>query len=197
MSNTADRIQLRRELRARRRGLSEWQQRHAALRIARRLQHHPWVHQAQHIALYLSNDGEVSLQPLIHLLWLQNKHVYLPVVHPLQQRMRFALYRRHSLMRRNRFDIPEPRTTKHRAPYELDLVLLPLVGFDALGQRLGMGGGFYDRTFARRGMRPLLLGIAHTCQQVARLPNAPWDVPLNAIVTDTAWISPRRPHVPS
>src|SRR5690606_40461575 len=65
---------------------------------------------------------------------------------------------------------------------------LPLVAFDARGNRLGMGGGFYDRTFARapraRTLRPRLVGLAHHFQQVASLPAEPWDIPLDAIATD-------------
>src|SRR5687767_13746260 len=95
-------------------------------------------------------------------------------------------------MRRNRFGIPEP-TGRRCAPQQLDLVLLPLVAFDRRGARLGMGGGFYDRTFAflrvagRR--KPRLVGLAHHFQEVAQLPREPWDVPLAAIVTERGWVS--------
>lgn len=70
----------------------------------------------------------------------------------------------------------------------MDIILLPLTGFDARGNRLGMGGGFYDRTLAfrqRAGQRrPLLVGIAHACQEVPLIPSASWDIPLDRIVTD-------------
>lgn len=196
MTIDSDRITLRRELRARRRALTAHQQHRAAQKVARRLRQHPWLRNAQNIAVYLPNDGEVSLRPLIQALWQQNKRVYLPVVLARAPgRMNFVRYRRNSLLRHNRFGIPEPRATEVCFPYSLDTVLMPLVGFDHYGSRLGMGGGFYDRTFARRARRPRLIGIAHRCQQVARLPNAPWDVPLDAVVTDQAWIYPRRPHL--
>jgi 5-formyltetrahydrofolate cyclo-ligase len=97
-------------------------------------------------------------------------------------------------MKPNRFRIPEPRHNRRqqRKVWALDLVLLPLVGFDRHGGRIGMGGGFYDRSLAYRGVRkkwhnPTLLGLAHECQQVDRLALASWDVPLKATVTDRAW----------
>jgi 5-formyltetrahydrofolate cyclo-ligase len=67
--------------------------------------------------------------------------------------------------------------------------MLPLVGFDASGNRMGMGGGYYDRTFSfkslKKGLRgPTLIGLAHEIQRVEELPVESWDIPLTAIVTD-------------
>ncbi|MCY1349438.1 5-formyltetrahydrofolate cyclo-ligase [compost metagenome] len=95
---------------------------------------------------------------------------------------------------RNRFRILEPRPNpaRQRKVWALDLLLMPLVGFDEHGGRLGMGGGFYDRSLAYRarrknGHKPTLLGLAHECQKVDRLALASWDVPLRATVTDRRW----------
>ena len=99
-------------------------------------------------------------------------------------------------MTRNRFNIEEP-TLDSTAIIELtahDCLLMPLVGFDAKGNRLGMGGGFYDRTLAPLQRlcdgppRPLLIGVAHDCQQVPVLPIEPWDIPLDVIITPTQCI---------
>eukprot|EP01030_Chromulinospumella_sphaerica_P026812 gene26812-27037_t len=94
----------------------------------------------------------------------------------------------------NRFGILEPQVNigRQRKVWALDLVLLPLVGFDDAGGRLGMGGGFYDRSLAYLARRsswrkPTLLGLAHECQKVKRLAQASWDVPLNGTVTDKKW----------
>jgi 5-formyltetrahydrofolate cyclo-ligase len=94
-------------------------------------------------------------------------------------------------MRANRFNIPEPtlRNRRLRLAWTLDLLLVPLVGFDAGGNRLGMGGGFYDRTLSYLShrtywRRPRLIGIAHECQRVAELRLRPWDVPLDMVVTE-------------
>src|SRR5690606_22657406 len=130
----------------------------------------------------------------------RGKQCYLPVMRrdgPLR-----LLWRRHRpgmRLRRGRYGILEPRLRAAAAPARaLDLVLLPLVGFDARGNRMGMGKGFYDRTFAFRRRpesvagaegaargrgRPRLLGLAHDCQRVDALPAAPWDVPLDAVAT--------------
>ncbi|MNT59642.1 putative 5-formyltetrahydrofolate cyclo-ligase [compost metagenome] len=108
--------------------------------------------------------------------------------------MVFQRVRPDETMQPNRFRIPEPchNRARQRKVWALDLVLLPLVGFDRHGGRIGMGGGFYDRSLAYRGVRkkwhnPTLLGLAHECQQVDRLALASWDVSLKATVTDRAW----------
>lgn len=120
------------------------------------------------------------------------KRVYLPVLVPHgENRLWFARYTPDTHLVPNRFGIPEPARAPHRriAPLALDAVFTPLVAFDPTGHRLGMGGGFYDRSFAyllrhRRWLRPRLIGLAYDFQCVDRLPAEPWDVPLHAIVTD-------------
>ena len=154
----------------------------------------PAVRRARHIAVYLPNDGEIDPGFFILLAQRLGKVCYLPVLHPvLTNRLWFCRFDSLTPMRHNRFGIPEPkrpRSDQKRAPWSLQLVLLPLVAFDAKGGRLGMGGGFYDRTFAftrrSRGPRPRLIGLAHSLQEVERLPVAGWDIPLEAVVTDAA-----------
>lgn len=187
------RRRLRRELRTRRRSLSRQQQRHAALTLARQLLKHPQVQRSRHLALYLPNDGEIDPGAFIQVARRLGKVCYLPVLHPIyKNRLWFVRYDDTTALRPNRFGIPEPQPYKsaRRSPRALDLVLLPLVGFDSAGGRLGMGGGFYDRTFAFKLRQnqdsPYLIGLAHECQHVPALPVAPWDVPLNAVVSDRA-----------
>ncbi|WP_111641405.1 5-formyltetrahydrofolate cyclo-ligase [Marinimicrobium alkaliphilum] len=194
-SDQAAKRQLRRQLRARRNTLSTQQQRRAADRLARHLGRHPWLMRSTHIALYLANDGELDPQPLLERLWLMGKHVYLPVLQPLTARqLWFVRYTPTTPLRRNRFGIaePDPKRSPRLAAEHLQLVLLPLVGFDRCGGRLGMGGGFYDTTFAfkRRqpGRGPVLLGLAHSCQEAPALPMAGWDIPLAAIATENELI---------
>lgn len=186
----SDRRQLRRILRQRRRNLTRQQQRQASRALARQLMRHFSTSKARHIGLYLPNDGEIDPRDFTTEARRRGIHVYLPVLHPvLGNQLWFYHYEPGTVLSPNRFGIPEPsaRNGKRRAPWALDAVLMPLVGFDLSGGRLGMGGGFYDRTFAfkrREASRPpRLIGLAHDTQQVADLPIASWDVPMDAIIT--------------
>ncbi|OHC14156.1 MAG: 5-formyltetrahydrofolate cyclo-ligase [Pseudomonadales bacterium GWC2_63_15] len=186
---------LRRKLRHARRQLTPAQQRLAARRLYRQLVQHPLFRRAQHIALYLPNDGEIDPRLLLQAAQRRGKATYLPVLNPWPRtRMVFQRIEPGEQLRRNRFGILEPviRTARQRRVWALDLLLMPLVGFDGKGGRLGMGGGFYDRSLAYRAMRkkshkPTLLGLAHECQRVDRLPLESWDVALQATVTDQGW----------
>ncbi|WP_278377531.1 MULTISPECIES: 5-formyltetrahydrofolate cyclo-ligase [Stutzerimonas] len=186
---------LRRKLRHARRQLTPAQQRLAARRLYRQLAQHPRFRRAQHIALYLPNDGEIDPRLLLQAAQRRGKATYLPVLNPWPRtRMVFQRIEPGEQLRRNRFGILEPviRTARQRRVWALDLLLMPLVGFDGKGGRLGMGGGFYDRSLAYRAMRkkshkPTLLGLAHECQRVDRLSLESWDVALQATVTDQGW----------
>ena len=186
------RSDVRKRLRDARRALSPAQRAAHADALAWRLARHPLFLNSRRIAAYLPVDGEMDPMPLVWRAWELGKTVYLPVLVPYgHNRLWFAPYREGDSLVRNRFGIAEPlRIHRERAnAIELDLVLAPLVGFDAQGNRLGMGGGFYDRSFAFLNRRhcwkkPRLIGMAHACQQVPRLDGAPWDVPLHAIATE-------------
>jgi 5-formyltetrahydrofolate cyclo-ligase len=185
------RLQLRAELRARRNELTASQQAQAAQSLMTRLLSMPLVLTSQSIALYIAMDGEIALKPLIEQLWKMGKDCYLPAIHPKQEKqLLFVKYLPGSRLKPNRFNIPE--VDEHKAeqvPAQLlDLVLVPLVGFDASGARLGMGGGFYDSTFSFKQQKtlnkPHLLGVAHACQQRDAIESESWDIPLDGIVTD-------------
>lgn len=137
------------------------------------------------IALYLSNDGEISPEELCQLFWQQNIHCYLPVIQG--ETLVFAHYHNACEWQENQFGIAEPIDPLPVDGLGLDYVFLPLVGFDKQGGRLGMGGGYYDKTFANKvkGQAPFLIGLAHDCQEVTALPTEAWDVPLDAILTPT------------
>ncbi|MBD3586535.1 5-formyltetrahydrofolate cyclo-ligase [Salinimonas sp. HHU 13199] len=195
MTDLPGRGQLRQQLREARRALSPAQQQQASSMLAGQLQSLSRFTEARRIAAYLANDGEPELTDVISHCQLSDIAVSLPVLHPLTHKhLLFLDYHADTPMRVNRFNIAEPAlaTRSIRLIEEHDLILMPLVGFDAQGNRLGMGGGFYDRTLAHHRdnpHRPLLAGIAHTCQQVEQLPVAPWDVPCDIIVTpDKIWL---------
>lgn len=194
-TSVLSRAQLRRHLRVQRRALSRHAQRQTAQGLYKQLAQHPLFRRARHIALYLPNDGEIDPRPLLRAAQMRGKAAYLPVLSPWPRtKMVFQRIRAGEPLLKNRFGIYEPRRNckQQRKIWALDLVLLPLVGFDRHGARLGMGGGFYDRSLAYRALRknwhkPTLLGLAHECQQVDRLTMASWDVPLQGTVTDKAW----------
>ncbi|KGQ69722.1 hypothetical protein OA57_10420 [Chelonobacter oris] len=181
---------LRRQMREKRLQLSPEQQRRAesavceqALRLIER-------HRAETIALYLAFNGEISTALLIEKLWRQGKTVCLPRLHPfVDGHLLFFRYLPDSVLQPNQFSIPEPLLdiTALIPQSELDMVFTPLVAFDRQGNRLGMGGGFYDRTLQdwqqKQSQKHFIpVGLAHQCQQVERLPVESWDVPLRTIL---------------
>ncbi len=192
-SELQHRQQLRTILRQRRRALNPQQQRQAARKLTLKLKALPCVRQARHIAAYVASDGEID--PANFLAWAQQrgKTVWLPVVcddHPLHPLgLRFAIAptpKQRGGWQRNRYGIREPRARRHTTPAKLDLLLLPLVGFDAHGNRLGMGGGYYDRLLQKLGRlprRPRYIGLAHRCQQVPQLIQAHWDQPVDGVIS--------------
>ncbi|MGY2377173.1 5-formyltetrahydrofolate cyclo-ligase [Pseudomonas sp. SDO524_S393] len=189
------RPQLRRMLRKARRALTPSEQREAAHGLFRQLAQHPLFRRAKHISLYLPTDGEIDPRLLLRAAQRRGKLTYLPVLSAWPRtKMVFQRIRPGEKLRPNRFRILEPRVNlkRQRKVWALDLVLLPLVGFDETGGRLGMGGGFYDRSLAYLARRqnwrkPTLLGLAHECQKVERLIQASWDVPLAGTLTDKQW----------
>jgi len=177
--------QLRSVLRQRRQALGASKQLAAAQATVAFIAQLPGWPGARRIALYLAADGEIDTAPLGELGRKQGKQLYLPVIEA-DNHLNFATWLPGSTLSANRFGIPEPPgDAKRCAITSLDIIFLPLVGWDVQGGRLGMGGGFYDRTLD--GVSgPLLVGLAHTNQQVDRIPREDWDIPLDFIATDTA-----------
>jgi 5-formyltetrahydrofolate cyclo-ligase len=191
-AQTNQRQQLRQQMRQKRRSLSSLQQWQAGRQLCRKLSQQPVFQRAKHIALYWPNDGEIDPSQLLEQARRHKKKCYLPVLSP-EDKLWFNEYRRGEGLKRNGFGIPEPQQSRFRSAKALDIVLLPLVAFDKQGGRLGMGGGFYDRTFAwikqHPKMRaPLLIGLAHSFQQVEQLPLESWDIPLHGIATEQGLI---------
>ncbi|SFN07885.1 5-formyltetrahydrofolate cyclo-ligase [Izhakiella capsodis] len=178
---------IRTHIRHLRRAIGDDQQQKAAELAAEHALALPLVQQARNVAVFFSVDGEINTRPLIARLWHEKKQVYLPVLHPFSPgQLLFLRYGVDTPLRFNRLGIPEPPLDiQYLLPLDnLDVLFVPLVAFDRLGQRLGMGGGFYDRTlqnWRQHGFYPL--GLAHDCQFVEQLPNASWDIPLPAIIT--------------
>ena len=151
---------------------------------------------ATNVAAFLAFDGEPDLSSLISTAWEQEQRVFLPTVHSKDQPLRFVAYDRSTALVANRFGIlePDPATAQTIDPAELDCVLTPLVAFDAACHRIGVGGGFYDRTFAfkrttaenrtEETIKPLMIGVAFELQKVESIEPQPWDISLDAVVTE-------------
>jgi 5-formyltetrahydrofolate cyclo-ligase len=183
---------LRSQIRARRCALSRRQQRIHSTALTKRLCRTAIFRNSSRIALYLPADGEIGTDLILARILRRHKCCYLPVLRPRPQRaLWFAEYRNGDRLDSNRYNIAEPRIRQRPPipPWGLDLILLPLVAFDRAGNRLGMGGGYYDRTLAfltirRYWRRPKLIGLAHELQRVEGLKAQPWDVPLDGVVTE-------------
>ena len=149
---------------------------------------------AKRIAAYSAVNGEISLEPVIEYALQQGKEIFLPNLD--LESLRFSPYFTGQRMRINRFKLPEPDVQDNEMlqPAELDLVLAPLVVFDHACNRIGMGGGYYDRSFEFRrttsAIKPILIGVAHELQKVENLTPQPWDVRLDKIISDeTIYVS--------
>lgn len=178
---------LRRSLRARRAALPPATRAAAAQRILATLARSPWLRPGREIALYIAIGSEAPTAAVLRLALARGCRISLPrIVDPAARRMQLVRWRGAALLC-NRHGIAEPRGSAVVPPQRLALALLPLVGFDASGTRLGSGAGYYDRLFAWRSGRggpPLLVGIGFEVQRCPSLARAAHDVPLDAIVTE-------------
>ena len=179
---------LRKHMRQARRSLSDKEQKDHAVQVARCALTLAEFKEATKIALYIANDGELALDALLDTAVEQGKICYLPKI--TGNDMSFHLYSGSDSLVVGAYDIMEPVPHAEAIdPQQLDLVFVPLVAFDHKGDRLGMGKGFYDRCFEftreEGNEKPILMGIAHDVQQADVLPCEPWDVRLQAIVTES------------
>lgn len=183
---------LRQRIRQRRSLLTRTEQHACAARLARIAIREPLVSNSRRIAVYLPVNGEMDPRPLLNQLSSLGKRLYLPVLVGFSKRkLWFSAYAPGDPLVCNRYGIPEPsRIDADRVKATaLDLVLMPLVAFDAMGHRLGMGGGYYDHCFAFINRRthwckPRLVGLAYEFQRLPFLKPEPWDVALDAIATE-------------
>lgn len=182
----ARKAQLRRELRAARRALLPAPLRTRARRAAQHLLRSPRLRRSRCVAVYLAAGSEIDTTPLIAALRALRRRVLVPVVESTDARtMRMVRLPRHAVLRERRYGIREPvRRIRSARRERVDVVVLPLLGFDAAGLRLGSGAGYYDRWLAARRPRPYCIGYAFAMQEVAALPAEPWDQRLDAVCTE-------------
>ncbi|CAA6828711.1 MAG: 5-formyltetrahydrofolate cyclo-ligase (EC [uncultured Thiotrichaceae bacterium] len=184
-----DKTQQRRELIKRRKQLTHVEIEAKSTRILDHLDKSEIYQTAKYVALYLAINGEADPRALLNQSSI-DKHFYLPVIdHSDGIKMHFAKYQLGDPLTPNEFGILEPELTPESAipVTKLDLVITPLVGFDDRGNRLGMGGGYYDRTFAFKqntDVTPYLMGFAYDFQSFEYIPENIWDVKLDGIATE-------------
>lgn len=177
---------LRRELRRKRSAIPVEEAREAALAAACHLVGSVWLRRAQHVAVYLDYGSELGTAPLIDVLLREGKQVYVPRI-GTERRMRFVQLRTDTPLRPNLLGIREPAGhLRARRVGQFDVIVVPLLGFDNHGRRLGNGGGYYDRALATRKpfRKPLLVGYGYEIQRIAEIPSEPWDIRLNAMATE-------------
>jgi 5-formyltetrahydrofolate cyclo-ligase len=174
---------LRLQLQAARAAQTIGYRRRAAQHVVHLLDGSRWMRPGSHIGLYASIAPELDTAPLRRMALLCDCRVYLPRIHDYRQHLMRLCRDDGRPLRLNRHGIGEPQATHCIASAGLDVVFLPVVGFDNAGRRLGMGGGYYDRLLAVHS--PLLVGLAYDCAYVEQLPARPHDVPLDAVVTES------------
>ena len=179
-----NKITHRQHYRQLRRDLAREQHQQLSQQACQRLIDSTLLQDKKNIACYLAQDGEVDTTTLIQWLWQQQKHCYLPTIDRNTKVLSFACYEKDSKMQNNQYDIAEPITEKTITAEDCDAIIAPLVAFDKQGHRLGMGGGFYDRTLAKTTRKPLFIGLAFSLQQGEKLDTETHDIKLTHIVSE-------------
>ena len=156
-----------------------------SLTICNHILNHPSYQAAQLIGCYLPLNNEVDLQTMIQHAWKAGKKTYVPVVDNYTNEMNFYNYTATTILHPNRFGIAEPEISNDQpiAPKQLDLLIVPLVGFDAERNRIGQGAGFYDR-YLQQCSDIATIGVAYELQKVAAIPTDEWDIALELIITE-------------
>jgi len=188
---------LRKHIRNKRQNLSPLFQAETAQTITQHFLASPVLLANQHVALYYPHQAEVDTRELIAALCQLDIQCYLPYLNPQKkQELLFLKYRPGDLLIQNRLGIEEPVFSQDKLipALALELVLLPVVAFDVCGHRLGMGGGYYDRTFAGihtegSGPRPTLVGLAYGFQEIAYYKPESWDISLDGIITENGYLN--------
>lgn len=179
---------LRKQLKRNRTALTDAQQQANAVGLAQQFARSPFAWRAGKIASYLAGNAELDTKLIHQHCWATQRSLSVPVVR--SQQLEFYALDADTNFTLNQFGLREPASgVRFVDTRSISMMLVPLVGFDDNGNRLGMGGGFYDRHLGRlpKGLRPTLIGVAHECQRAEQIPVEPWDVPLDGLLTEQRW----------
>jgi 5-formyltetrahydrofolate cyclo-ligase len=182
-------IALRREARAARAELSADEREKASNKIADTVIRSSWFRRSKFVACYLSTQEEVDTWLLIDRAWRMKKRVFAPIIKK-NFVMEFCELTAESELVFNQYGLPEPQDGEIIAPRALDIVITPVVAFDADGNRIGMGGGYFDRAFSFLANRhflfhPKLIGLAFSCQRVEKITPNPWDIRVFRVIDES------------
>jgi len=182
-------IALRNDARAARAALSSDERAKASEKIADTVIRSAWFRRSKFIACYLSTQEEVDTWQLIDRALRMKKRIFAPVIEK-NFTMQFCELSSKSKLIFNQYGLPEPQDGEIIEPRALDVVITPIVAFDDDGNRIGMGGGYFDRTFSFLRHRkllfhPKLIGIAFSCQRVEKIAPNPWDIRVFRVIDET------------
>jgi len=180
---------LREHLKLKRKHLTTKESHDMSHGISQKIIRSKWIREYSNVGIYHPVNGEVNTLQLTDFMWSINQQIFLPMIN--KKKLLFGKLRPDSKLKKNCFGIPEPYANRNNqiSADSLDMVFVPLVAFDLNGFRIGMGSGYYDRTFAKKLTtkdlkHPVLIGLAYEFQKQECLNHQPWDVPLDMVVTE-------------
>ena len=188
---------LRKQLRHQRRAVSPFVQKQAQQQVLNQLLRLKAFQHSKKIGVYLHAFGEIQTRHIIEYCFKQHKEVYLPMICNMNQQLHWVKITQPQY-RNNRFShhplgMKEPMANRGLHVSTLDFLIMPLLACDIYGTRIGMGGGFYDKTLASTGKKPFRLGIAHDFQLIQqRLHRETWDQPLDGLITPSKYLHFKR-----
>ncbi len=185
-------LETRRELRSKRSQLSSASRHRHDKAIGRHFYQLVKSHGVDTIACYWPFDGEPDITPVYRRLMDDGRNLALPVISGGDDHtMQFHPWRVDTELGKNRYGIFEPRKTRPVSLSSLDVLMMPLVGYDHFGNRLGMGAGYYDRCLEslRNLATPLRVGVAYSIQEIDPIVTNTWDIPLHGIVNEHGWFT--------
>jgi 5-formyltetrahydrofolate cyclo-ligase len=182
--------EIRTQGRRARNAMSDDERAFASEKIFESVTHASWFQRSKYIACYLPVPGEVDTWRIIARAWRMKKRIFAPIIKK-NGLMQFREITAETALRRTDQGIYEPGEGPLIAARSLDIVITPLVAFDKFNHRIGMGGGYFDRTFCflsnrQAYARPKLVGVAFACQKVEEIAPNPWDIPLFTVITETS-----------